>query len=184
MPPMTPAADPAETSAVFRLNHPARCRWQPGSDGVRPWSSRATGPSRRDPVQASQPTGHRSAPNTGPSPNIAHQRARRAIVALVSSSHSCTVSGLVITTVVLIAPLKVSHTRPALPKPCRVTITVLGSLSGVRPHIVPRNVSSEVLPLIAVHHPTPRATALAAPVRWSRYRSWGHPTEASGRRPP
>ena len=45
MPPMTPAADPAETSAVFRLNHPARCRWQPGSDGVRPWSSRATGPS-------------------------------------------------------------------------------------------------------------------------------------------
>jgi hypothetical protein len=59
----------------------------------------------------------------------------RGVVALLSSSHSCAVSWLVITTVVLIAPLKVRHTRPAL------------------------------LPLIADHRLTPRTAAPSAPAR-------------------
>jgi hypothetical protein len=57
----------------------------------------------------------------------------RAARARPFQDHSRTVSGLVITMVVLIAPWKVSHIRAVLLRPCRVTMTVLNSPSGVRP---------------------------------------------------
>ncbi len=90
----------------------------------------------------------------GASSDVLHRKGRfslRTAVALLSRSHSSTVSGLVIATVVLIAPLKVSQTRPDWPVPRRVTITVLGSPSGVGPGNAAWKVSTDVLPL--TEHP-------------------------------
>lgn len=84
---------------------------------------------------------------------------------------------------VLIAPLKVSHTRAELPRPCRVTVTVCGSPLGAQLRSVARNVSSGVLPSIAAHRRTPQ---LRAGVRVSimgptlRTLCEGNPKEAVG----
>ncbi|MGH3699323.1 MAG: SDR family oxidoreductase [Pseudonocardiaceae bacterium] len=68
------------------------------------------------------------------------------LVALSSNSISSPASPSVIATVVRIAPQKVSQTRPAVPEPCRVTITVLSWPSGVRPGNTARYTSAGVLP--------------------------------------
>lgn len=84
-------------------------------------------------------------------------------VALPSSPSSSVACGSVNTTVLLIAPLKVSQTRALRPMPWRVMIRVCSSPSGVRPGSAARNVSSGVLPTLGSKDDQPQDHTGARP---------------------